>query len=1006
MARSFLRALALVWGTSLWSLAAAEQIITRHANGQIKERFTVIDNKREGLYESFHEKGQKNRVAQYAKDLMVGKCQDFWPNGKLKLDVTFQNGQLTGTYLEYHESGNIYQQGPTFGCNFGANMATSPKRTGRWTMYFASGKKKSEGDFGNDLMTGPWRDYFESGQVQLEANAKDGQAVGLWTMYHSNGKIRRQGQSAGNYLHNNYLGAPVATGVWTEYHDNGKKFSEGTWVKNNRDGLHTEWRADGTKHYEVMFDNAKTIGSWTRFDEAGLVEFQGQASGNRLHENTLYSPMKSGVWVTFIKGKVTKAGLYEKDVLVRELSYGTDPATGVTKIAYTKPDGTREVVEVDKNGIRTPAVANVTPPGPSDQADLIAMSEDPATGTVRTTRRNRDGTTSEYAGRSSTDADGSTRVVETDKDGNRVTTVYGTDGTMTVTHSRPGENEVKTTTTKDGVVTTVERKATGETKTSRVTSSGMMVHQIRDREGNLLRTVREMPDGWMEKIDANGNTERRLREKDGQTTTITMDRSGNTTTTVRDKNGAVTEQSSHVVAAAEPGRTYFEQVLKGTDWDDLPASLKNRYASSERMAEENRMRQAEREAAAARDEQAKLRAQLANAAITAEGQKKLDAIEAERVAAEAKAKARKARFARQEEIANTYATAKDLQRQYDAAIARGDKQEAKRIMALQDAFSEKAIEILEPTPEEAAEMQRTADLQSRVARDVTSRAYAAANAKIAADSSLQDVKEDVTGVTKYVSIGSQMQQETKRTTRSAARERVLAEAKLAAIDAQMADPKTTNEEKEILRGLRESAQVQVDGAAEMLAANSRLTAAGYVVDGALVLTGGKIVQGGARVASTAVGAVRTTLTGRAAAAAGRTTVTLAADAGGAVSRTSVMTAAERAALQEGRAASDISRLVGTDLAGAGGSTAPRISTNITRAELARLHTPGRNLTQAEILVKAEIYRVQISTRATLRQAITDGAPDSVVRPLQTQLNALTKLLKEAQEAGQRAYRGG
>lgn len=1004
MAKQILRAVALILGSSTTFLYAQE-VVVRYPSGAVKERYVLVDNKREGRYESFYEKGQKLATGMYVKGQYVGDYLEFWANGKPKLVSSFDAGQLTGQYTKYHENGAVDTQGQAYGCNYGDNMANSPKRTGVWTMFFANGKKKSEGAFDKDLMTGPWKDWFDTGIVQLEANMKEGQVTGLWTQYHSNGKVYKQGQTYGNRYHANFAGAPLQTGVWTLYHDNGKKQEESNFVKDMRDGLYREWRSTGVQSYEVAFANGDTRGSWKSFDEAGLIAVSGTAGGNRLHKNTPYSPLRDGVWITYKAGKVAKAELFAKDKLVRELSYGTDPATGLTKIAYTNPDGSRVVVEADKNGIRTPVFANnPPPPGPGEQADLVAMSEDSATGTVTTTRRNRDGTTSTYRGTTTTDPDGTTRVTETDKDGNRVTTVYGKDGTMTVTHSRPGENEVRTTTTKEGVVTTVEKKPTGETKTSRVSGDGTIVHQIRDREGNLLRTVRESPDGWLEKTDGRGNTERILREKDGQTTRVTIDRSGNTTTTVRDKNGAVVEQTSHTVVPPEPGRAYFEQVLKGDDWDDLPQSLKNRYASSERMAEEMRMRQAEREAQAARDAEDKLKRELANAAITAEGQKKLDAIEKERIDAERKAAARKAKYARQEEIANTYAVGKNLQAQYDAAIARGDKQEAKRIMALQDAHAERSMAILEPTPEEAAEMQRAAELQSRLAREVTARAYTAANAKIAADASLQDTKEDVTNVTRFVSVGSQMQQETKRTTRGAARERVLAEAKIAAIDAQIADPKTTAEEREVLRNLRETAQVQYDGAAEMLAANERLTIAGYAVDGALLLTGGKIVQGGANVARGAVGAVRATLSGRAGAMAGRTTVNLADDAGRTLMATSRMTAAERAAMHEARTAGDMTRLVGTDLLT--GSTAPRISTNISRAELARLHMPGANLTASEILVKAEVYRVHISTRAALRKAIMDGAPDSVVQPLQRQVNALRQLLEEAQVAGRAAAQAG
>jgi hypothetical protein len=246
-----------------------------------------------------------------------------------------------------------------------------------------------------------------------------------------------------------------------------------------------------------------------------------------------------------------------------------------------------------------------------------------------------------------------------------------------------------------------------------------------------------------------------------------------------------------------------------------------------------------------------------------------------------------------------------------------------------------------------------------------------------------------------------MQQETKRTTRGADRERALAEAKIAAIDARLADSRTTAEEREILQGLRETAGVQADGAAELLAANERLTLAGYAADGALLLTGGKLVQAGATVARTAVGAARTALTGRAASLAGRTTVNLSAETGGALAAASRTPAAELLAQQEARVAGDLTQLVGRDVL-TSAAAAPQVAQSFTRTQLARLHMPGANLSASEIMLKAELYRVHIATKAALRKAIMDGADDAVVRPLQGQFRHLDGLLKEAQAAGRAA----
>jgi hypothetical protein len=220
---------------------------------------------------------------------------------------------------------------------------------------------------------------------------------------------------------------------------------------------------------------------------------------------------------------------------------------------------------------------------------------------------------------------------------------------------------------------------------------------------------------------------------------------------------------------------------------------------------------------------------------------------------------------RQRDIEASKATAKKLQKDYDAAIARGDKAAALRIQQEQDRHEQASMALLSVTEEEQATMDRQQALRDAIMTDVIASARGEAQQKVDADSS-QDLKEAITSGTKYVSIGSAMQQDTKASTRLADFQVAFSEAKDHRLRQRLDDPKTTPEERKIISDLLKLSTAQKEAAEEQLTSNARLTAIGYTVDAALVATGVGTAYLGARAAATAVGT-------QAAAAATRTAAT-------------------------------------------------------------------------------------------------------------------------------------
>ena len=734
---------------------------------------------------------------------------------------------------------------------------------------------------------------------------------------------------------------------------------------------------------------------WSKYYETGQLAWQGTAYGNQYDLNSMSDPLKTGLWIVYNEqGAVTEATVYDKNREVSKASYSTDTTTGQTTIVATNPDGTRTVVKVDKNGL----VETPKPPKPTTTAsigsapDIIVIQTDPVTGQTTTSRRNPDGSTTTYTGRRERMADGTERLTEIDSNGNKIVTGVAPDGTITETRSRPGKGETRTTTTPDGRVTTVDRDVSGRTRTSTLSEDGSVVSTIRNSDGEVTGTTRQRPDGWVEQTDSKGNMRRILREPNGTTTTVDTDSSGNVTTTTVGRDGKVVEREANIVGAREPGRAYYEQTLRGTHWDDLSQPLKNRLANSERLMRQSQVKRVEEEAAEARrkTEEARLPAQGASASEASK--KRYEKMRADQEAADRAAAALKAKFARQNEVEAAYQTGRTLDRDYRAAIARGDKKEAMRILALQDENAVKTATLLERSPEELRAIEGYSDARSKISNDINARAYAAAERTIESDASLQRVKEGVTSVTQVVSVGSQMQQSTAAATQAANREKVHAQAKLQEIDRDLNDPTITPERRSILQDMREMAVLQEDGAKELLTSNSQITAAGYVIDGALTLTGAKVGQLGYKAAVSAVGkvvgrrtAAQAATTSTAGGIAGRSTITLVDDVGGNLGKQALLEARTSASLAE---ASKV----------AGRVDLPGKALTFTESELVRLHRGF--LTGPEIIKKADLYGARETAKYLARKAIEDGAADDVVEALAGEFRRLNGMIERAIKAAE------
>jgi hypothetical protein len=187
------------------------------------------------------------------------------------------------------------------------------------------------------------------------------------------------------------------------------------------------------------------------------------------------------------------------------------------------------------------------------------------------------------------------------------------------------------------------------------------------------------------------------------------------------------------------------------------------------------------------------------------------------------------------------------------------------------------------------------ELRYRLIQEVHDQTREAVRAQIASDETIQDVKKVVTAGTRYVSVGSQLQNDTERATRSALREVAYAVPAIEFVASRLDDPTLTSEERKIYSDYLEILELRLRGASDLLSTNGTLTTIGYVTDGVLLLTGGKIAHLISKGLGRAAGTKAATATGSRVVASEAATQTTARTAtrGGASStgRTSVAEAA-------------------------------------------------------------------------------------------------------------------
>jgi antitoxin component YwqK of YwqJK toxin-antitoxin module len=153
---------------------------------------------------------------------------------------------------------------------------------GKWKDFYPDGKVQAEGSYNDNRRSGLWKFYASTGNVIQTGSYNNGRPDGLCTEYSINGDIISQGQysdgekngdwkfQAGDNTEEGKYIIGLKDGQWKSYYSNGNLKFKGIYNQGNPDGQHLFYYENGKLKEEQNYRMGLRQKTWKKFDEEGV----------------------------------------------------------------------------------------------------------------------------------------------------------------------------------------------------------------------------------------------------------------------------------------------------------------------------------------------------------------------------------------------------------------------------------------------------------------------------------------------------------------------------------------------------------------------------------------------------------------------------------------------------------------------------------------------------------------------------------------------------------------
>lgn len=157
---------------------------TKHDNGQLKEKFSVLETKdgsfiKDGAYNTWYDSGQPESTGQFEEGKKIGNWKTWYKNGQMKSDVNYTRDTLDGKYIVWYENGQKMEEGTT----------QKSIKVGEYTSWYENGQMKSKFTFAAGKKEGPQVSWYQNGQKASDYTLVNGKPNGEFKTWSENGKL-------------------------------------------------------------------------------------------------------------------------------------------------------------------------------------------------------------------------------------------------------------------------------------------------------------------------------------------------------------------------------------------------------------------------------------------------------------------------------------------------------------------------------------------------------------------------------------------------------------------------------------------------------------------------------------------------------------------------------------------------------------------------------------------------------------------------------------------------
>ncbi len=237
-----------------------------YPNGTIKEEKEYINGQLNGVFKIYNKDGFLINALQYENGELIEKTDDFTTdidvrekfdkNENLIFQGTYFNQKPIGVHRYFDKKGNVIQS-KTYDAYHQliseGIVQLDGKKQGTWIDYYPDGNIKAKGYYQNGIKSGKWIFYFPNGNIEQTGTYTNGKLSGHWKWYFKNGQLRKEEF----YIY----GLPDGESV--EYSDSGTVIAKGNYIQGEKEGT---WNYDiGDQTETGKYVMGLKDGKWFRY---------------------------------------------------------------------------------------------------------------------------------------------------------------------------------------------------------------------------------------------------------------------------------------------------------------------------------------------------------------------------------------------------------------------------------------------------------------------------------------------------------------------------------------------------------------------------------------------------------------------------------------------------------------------------------------------------------------------------------------------------------------------